>query len=92
MTTETFDVLVIGAGICGLSAAWQVPRRCADRRIAVREARHTLGGTWSLFRYMANGTSSAGESPWRVGPGLFIRAPMRVLLFPASWPLHAHRS
>jgi len=51
MTPETLDVLVIGAGISGLSAAWHLQTHCPDRRFAVLEARHTLGGTWSLFRY-----------------------------------------
>ncbi len=51
MTPETLDVLVIGAGISGLSAAWHLQTHCPDRRFAVLEARHDLGGTWSLFRY-----------------------------------------
>jgi monooxygenase len=51
MTPETLDVLVIGAGISGLSAAWHLQTHCPDRRFAVLEARQTLGGTWSLFRY-----------------------------------------
>ena len=51
MTPEILDVLVIGAGVSGLSAAWHLQTHCPDRRFAVLEARHTLGGTWSLFRY-----------------------------------------
>jgi cation diffusion facilitator CzcD-associated flavoprotein CzcO len=51
MPIETLDVLVIGAGISGLSAAWHLQTLCPDRRFAVLEARDTLGGTWSLFRY-----------------------------------------
>jgi monooxygenase len=51
MTPETLDVLIIGAGISGLSAAWHLQTHCSDRRFAVLEARQTLGGTWSLFRY-----------------------------------------
>ncbi|MBL8361656.1 MAG: NAD(P)/FAD-dependent oxidoreductase [Rubrivivax sp.] len=51
MPPETLDVLVIGAGISGLSAAWHLQTHCPDRRFAVLEARPTLGGTWSLFRY-----------------------------------------
>jgi monooxygenase len=51
MTPETLDVLVVGAGISGLSAAWHLQAHCPDRRFAVLEARPTLGGTWSLFRY-----------------------------------------
>jgi cation diffusion facilitator CzcD-associated flavoprotein CzcO len=51
MDPETLDVLVVGAGISGLSAAWHLQTHCPDRRFAVVEARNTLGGTWSLFRY-----------------------------------------
>lgn len=51
MAPETLDVLVVGAGISGLSAAWHLQAHCPDRRFAVLEARSTLGGTWSLFRY-----------------------------------------
>lgn len=51
MTPENLDVLVIGAGISGLSAAWHLQTHCPERRFAVLEARPTLGGTWSLFRY-----------------------------------------
>lgn len=32
MTPETLDVLVIGAGISGLSAAWHLQAQCPDRR------------------------------------------------------------
>lgn len=48
---EALDVLVVGAGISGLSAAWHLQTHCPERRFAVLEARSTLGGTWSLFRY-----------------------------------------
>jgi cation diffusion facilitator CzcD-associated flavoprotein CzcO len=51
MHPETLDVLVIGAGISGLSAAWHLQTHCPQRRFVVLEARQTLGGTWSLFRY-----------------------------------------
>ncbi|HZF79898.1 MAG TPA: NAD(P)/FAD-dependent oxidoreductase, partial [Rubrivivax sp.] len=51
MTLETLDVLIVGAGISGLSAAWHLQTHSPDRRFAILEARHTLGGTWSLFRY-----------------------------------------
>ncbi len=45
------DVLVVGAGIAGISAAWHLQTLCPGRRFAVVEARERLGGTWDLFRY-----------------------------------------
>lgn len=48
---ELLDVLVVGAGISGISAAWHLQTLCPDRRFAVVEARQQLGGTWDLFRY-----------------------------------------
>lgn len=51
MTNDTFDVLIIGAGLSGIGAAWRLQNECPGRRYAVLEARADLGGTWDLFRY-----------------------------------------
>jgi monooxygenase len=51
MTDDVLDVLVVGAGIAGISAAWHLQTMCPDRRFAIVEARDALGGTWDLFRY-----------------------------------------
>lgn len=48
---DTLDVLVVGAGIAGISAAWHLQTLCPGRRFAVVEARGSIGGTWDLFRY-----------------------------------------
>ncbi len=45
------DVLVIGAGISGISAAYYLSTNCPDRTFAIVEQRSNLGGTWDLFRY-----------------------------------------
>src|SRR5882672_10375991 len=49
--TEHLDVLIIGAGISGISAAWHLQDRCPSKTYAVLERRERLGGTWDLFRY-----------------------------------------
>ncbi|MGH7025011.1 MAG: flavin-containing monooxygenase [Caulobacteraceae bacterium] len=48
---DHFDVLIVGAGISGIGAAWHVKTRCPGRSFAIFEARHAMGGTWDLFRY-----------------------------------------
>ncbi|MDB5712557.1 MAG: NAD(P)/FAD-dependent oxidoreductase [Sphingomonas bacterium] len=51
MTTEHFDVVVVGAGISGIGAGYYLQDRCPDRTYVVLEGREALGGTWDLFRY-----------------------------------------
>lgn len=45
------DVLIVGAGLSGIGAAWHLQTRCPDRTYAILEARDAIGGTWDLFRY-----------------------------------------
>ncbi len=46
-----FDVLVIGAGISGVSAAYDLQKMCPNKSFSILEGRPRLGGTWDLFRY-----------------------------------------
>jgi cation diffusion facilitator CzcD-associated flavoprotein CzcO len=48
---EHVDVLIVGAGISGIGAAFHLQDKCPGRSYAVLEARERLGGTWDLFRY-----------------------------------------
>ena len=48
---EHFDVIVIGAGLSGIGAAWHLQDRCPDRSYVILEGREAIGGTWDLFRY-----------------------------------------
>jgi cyclohexanone monooxygenase len=48
---ELLDVLIVGAGLSGIGAAWYLQRHCPDKRYAILEARDAIGGTWDLFRY-----------------------------------------
>ena len=45
------DVLIVGAGLSGIGAAYHVMRGCPDRSTAIIEGRARMGGTWDLFRY-----------------------------------------
>lgn len=49
--TEHFDVVVVGAGISGIGAAYHLVNRCPERSFVILEKRPQLGGTWDLFRY-----------------------------------------
>jgi monooxygenase len=48
---EHLDVLIVGAGLSGIGAAWHLQDRHPGRSYAILEARGDLGGTWDLFRY-----------------------------------------
>ncbi|MBU6160724.1 MAG: NAD(P)/FAD-dependent oxidoreductase, partial [Myxococcales bacterium] len=51
MSVPHFDVLIVGAGLSGIGAAWQLQHACPGRTYAVLESRSAMGGTWDLFRY-----------------------------------------
>ena len=45
------DVLIVGAGVSGIGAAYYLRRDHPGRSFALLEARGASGGTWDLFRY-----------------------------------------
>jgi cation diffusion facilitator CzcD-associated flavoprotein CzcO len=45
------DVLIVGAGISGVDAAFRLKTLCKDRSFSILEGRERIGGTWDLFRY-----------------------------------------
>jgi len=49
--TEYLDVLIVGAGLSGIGAAWHLQDKCSAKSYAIVEAREVSGGTWDLFRY-----------------------------------------
>src|SRR6185369_6896636 len=51
MGSEHVDVVIVGAGISGIDAAYHLQTSCPNKSYAIFEARNTLGGTWDLFRY-----------------------------------------
>ncbi|HEU4346403.1 MAG TPA: NAD(P)/FAD-dependent oxidoreductase, partial [Actinoplanes sp.] len=48
---DDVDVLIIGAGLSGIGAAWRLKRERPATSFAILEARDAIGGTWDLFRY-----------------------------------------
>jgi monooxygenase len=49
--TNNFDVLIVGAGLSGIGAAYRLKTECPGKRFAILEGRDAIGGTWELFRY-----------------------------------------
>jgi cation diffusion facilitator CzcD-associated flavoprotein CzcO len=45
------DVLIVGAGLSGVAAAYYLTTRCPGKTFAIVEGRGAIGGTWDLFRY-----------------------------------------
>lgn len=45
------DVIIIGAGISGLGAAYRIAERNPQLAYVILERRSQIGGTWDLFRY-----------------------------------------
>lgn len=51
MAPEHVDVLVVGAGLSGIGAAYRLQTECPTKSYAIFEGRSAMGGTWDLFRY-----------------------------------------
>jgi monooxygenase len=49
--SNDFDVIVVGAGLSGIGAAYRLKTECPHKRFVIFEARDAIGGTWDLFRY-----------------------------------------
>ncbi|KIL94151.1 hypothetical protein FAVG1_02713 [Fusarium avenaceum] len=50
-STNTFDVLILGAGLSGLCSLYQLKKRFPDWRIKVLDAAPDVGGTWYWNSY-----------------------------------------
>ena len=73
MDNSTFDVICIGAGISGVNAGYRIQEGLPDSTYAILEARHEIGGTWSLFKYPGIRSDSDLHTfgfafdPWKAG-------------------------
>lgn len=51
LSTEHMDVLIVGAGISGVGAAYHLSTQCPERTFVVLDALEGFGGTWLTHRY-----------------------------------------
>lgn len=51
MQEKHYDVIIVGAGLSGIGAAYHIQKFCPTKTYLVLEARQSIGGTWDLFRY-----------------------------------------
>ncbi|KAK0551452.1 hypothetical protein OC846_002019 [Tilletia horrida] len=51
-SSETlYDVIVVGAGISGINAAYRLQDQAPHKKFLILEATDKIGGTWALFDY-----------------------------------------
>lgn len=66
------DVIIVGAGLSGIGAAWRLRQGIPDLSVQILESRAHLGGTWDLFRYPGVRSDSdilSYSYPFRPWPG-----------------------
>ncbi|MDJ0590663.1 MAG: NAD(P)/FAD-dependent oxidoreductase [Pleurocapsa sp. MO_226.B13] len=51
MSGEYFNVVIVGAGLSGIGAAYHLQTKCPHKSYVILEGRDAMGGTWDLFRY-----------------------------------------
>ena len=76
MSSEYVDVVIVGAGLSGIGAAWHLQDKCPDRSYLILEEREAMGGTWDLFRYPGIRSDSDmytlgyNFKPWKEGKAI----------------------
>ncbi len=70
MIADHVDVLIVGAGLSGINAAYYLQTRCPAKQYAILEGPGTIGGTWDVFRFQGvapTPTCTLGYAfrPWR---------------------------
>ncbi len=82
---ETFDVLIVGAGMSGIGSAYHLSKRLPHLTFAVLEAQDGFGGTWRTHRFPGIRSDSDlhtfGYSfkPW-TGPPIATAAEIKAYL------------
>jgi cation diffusion facilitator CzcD-associated flavoprotein CzcO len=96
--TEHFDVVIIGAGISGIGAAYRIKERNPGYTYAILERRANVGGTWDLFRFPGIRSDSSIFSlsfpyePWTREEGIADGAHIREYLIDTArkYGIHEH--
>ncbi|KAK3985058.1 hypothetical protein QBC44DRAFT_335735 [Cladorrhinum sp. PSN332] len=71
MTNQELDIVIIGAGVSGINAAYRLQNELPDRSFTILESRSEMGGTWAFWKYPGIRTDSAMALfgfPWRPWP------------------------
>lgn len=98
--SDILDVVILGAGVSGISAGCHLRRQCPDQDFVILEGRSQLGGTWDLFRYPGIRSDSDMYTfgfpfkPWRAAQrfadGPSIRQYLREAAEEAGLPAKIH--
>jgi cation diffusion facilitator CzcD-associated flavoprotein CzcO len=51
ISTEHFEVLIVGAGISGVGGAYHLQEQCPGKSFVVLEGLESFGGTWLMHKY-----------------------------------------
>jgi cation diffusion facilitator CzcD-associated flavoprotein CzcO len=85
LQAQHFDVLIVGAGISGIDAAYHLQQRCPGKSFLVLEGLESFGGTWLIHRYPGIRSDSDlytfgyGFKPW-TGPPIATAAEILAYL------------
>ena len=71
--SEHMDVLIVGAGLSGIGAAFHLQQKCPGKSYLILEGRDCIGGTWDLFRYPGRCSASRQAAPMPDSPAPTIR-------------------
>ena len=50
MEQKHVNILIVGAGLSGIGAAYHIEKESPQKTYRILESRDQLGGTWDLFR------------------------------------------